>query len=170
MFLEQGAGAASSFDSALLVIALIVLGLAALAVELFVIPGFGLAGVAGILMLIGGAVASWMMFGPLFGGIVIVCTIVLTIVLGVAVFRSRAVRKRFVLDTQLKKGGGTASEDLTGLIGQTGVARSDLRPAGIAMVDDRRIDVVSEGGFVEKGTQLKVVAMDGPRVIVAKID
>ncbi len=85
MFLEQGARAASTFDSGLLVIALIVLGLAALAVELFVIPGFGLAGVAGILMLIGGVVSAWLMFGPLYGGITILVTLGLTVVLGVVV-------------------------------------------------------------------------------------
>ena len=166
-FLEQAAGSVPGLGSVGFVIMLIVIGLAALAVELFVIPGFGVAGIFGLLFLMGGSVAAWALFGPVWGGIVFAGVVITTILLTVFVFRSRAVRKRFVLDTQLEKGGGTASEDLTQLLGAIGEAKSDLRPAGIAMVDDIRVDVVSEGGFIQKGTKVKVMAVDGPRVIVA---
>ena len=55
-------------------------------------------------------------------------------------------------------------------IGKSGTTRSDLRPAGIAIIDNKRIDVVSEGGFIEKDCSIKVLAVDGPRVIVTKED
>jgi membrane-bound serine protease (ClpP class) len=45
-----------------------------------------------------------------------------------------------------------------------------LRPAGIAVIEDKRVDVVSEGGYIEKGTWVKVLAIDGPRIMVARID
>ena len=96
--------------------------------------------------------------------------LVATILLTTFVFRSKSVRRRFVLDTQLKKGGGTASEDLSRLVGRIGETRSDLRPAGIAVIDDMRVDVVSEGGFIDKGTPVRVVTVDGPRVIVTRTE
>jgi len=56
--------------------------------------------------------------------------------------------------------------DYTGAIGVTATA---LRPAGVAELDGRRVDVVSEGGFIEPGVQVRVIRVDGPAVVVAKI-
>jgi len=56
---------------------------------------------------------------------------------------------------------------LTKLVGRTGVAATVLRPAGIMEIDGERIDVVTEGEFVEPGTQLKVLYVQGSRVVVA---
>ncbi len=151
-----------------LMIALIVIGLAALALELFVIPGFGVAGIIGVVMLIGGAILAWSVYGAFYGGLFIAIVAILAVGLAFFILRSNIVKKRFVLDTRLKKGGGTASGDLSHLIGSKGETRTDLRPAGIAIIDNQRIDVVSEGGFIEKGIGIRVVAVDGPRVIVAR--
>jgi membrane-bound ClpP family serine protease len=153
-----------------LMIALIVIGLAALAIELFILPGFGVAGIIGLVLLLGGAVLAWMAYGAFYGGLFIAIIAILAIGLAFFVLRSNIVKKRFVLDTSLKRGGGTASGDLSSLIGSKGETRTDLRPAGIAIIDNQRIDVVSEGGFIEKETDIKVVAVDGPRVIVARIN
>jgi len=56
--------------------------------------------------------------------------------------------------------------DYTGAIGVTATA---LRPAGVAELDGRRVDVVSEGGFIEPGVRVRVIRVDGPAVVVAKI-
>ena len=168
MFLAEGASAGDGAFG--LVITLVVIGLAALAVELLVIPGFGVAGLLGVVFLAGAAVSAWVLFGALWGGLIVALSMVITIAFTIFIFKSRTVKKRLILSTALEKGGGTASGDLSGLIGAVGLAQSDLRPAGIAMVDNERIDVVSEGGFVEKGTEIKVVAVDGPRVIVARLN
>ncbi len=170
LFFEAGASAGVSTQSIGLVVVLLLAGLVFLGVELFILPGFGVAGIVGVLLIGGGSVAAWMLLGSTLGSIVIGATVVIGVVLSVVGFRSRAVRRRFVLETSLERGGGTASEDLSGLIGAFGETRSDLRPAGIALVDNRRVDVVSEGGFIEKGTQIKVTAVDGPRVVVARTD
>ncbi|MCP4674240.1 MAG: hypothetical protein GY854_01715 [Deltaproteobacteria bacterium] len=170
VFLEGSADSMLGMNPIALTVVLLVAGLAFLALELFILPGFGVAGIIGILFLVGGSVVSWLAFGSAWGSIVIGGTVVLSIVLTVVGFRSRALRKRLVLDASLKHGGGTASEDMTGLVGLAGEARSDLRPAGIATVDDRRLDVVSEGGFIKNGTRVKVVGVDGPRVVVAKAE
>ncbi|MBN1442314.1 MAG: hypothetical protein JXA90_06370, partial [Planctomycetes bacterium] len=55
-----------------------------------------------------------------------------------------------------------------GLVGQRGVAETVLRPAGSVLLDDGRvIDVVTEGGLIEKGTRIIVIGRSGPRTIVA---
>lgn len=167
-FLTQGAGALPGLETFGLVALMLVAGLVFLAVELFILPGFGIAGVAGLLLIIGGAATAWFLLGPMWGGLAALVTVVMAIALTVFGFRSKSLRRRLVLDTQLAKGGGTESQGLQNLIGVTGIAKSDLRPAGIALVNDRRLDVVSEGGFLEQGTQIKIVAVDGPRIVVAK--
>jgi membrane-bound serine protease (ClpP class) len=167
---EQTLLTASSGSSLGLVIILLVVGLVALGAELFILPGFGVAGIIGVLAMLGGAAAAWVQYGPFWGGITVVGTVVLTTIMTIVTLKSRAVRKRLVLDTQLERGGGTQSQDLGILVGKTGTAKTDLRPAGIAEVDGTRVDVVSQGRYIEKGSSIKVVEIDGPRVIVIQTD
>jgi len=169
VLLSQSAAAMPDLQTVFLVALLLFAGLLFLGVEIFVLPGFGIPGVIGLLLLAGGGAAAWMFLGSCWGSVAVVVTIGLAIALAVTGFRSKALSRRLVLDTQLKQGGGTESQDLKKLVGATGIATSDLRPAGIATVGDSRIDVVSEGGFLEQGTHIRVVAVDGPRVVVAKI-
>lgn len=56
------------------------------------------------------------------------------------------------------------------LVGKTGTAHSDLRPAGIAMIDGARIDVVSEAGFIPHGSAVKVIEVAGSRVVVRQVE
>ena len=55
------------------------------------------------------------------------------------------------------------------LIGREGTVLTELRPAGSALIDDAPVDVVSEGAYLEKGTAVKVIAVNGNRVVVRKI-
>jgi len=52
------------------------------------------------------------------------------------------------------------------LLGKNGIALTALRPAGTAVFDGKRTDVVTEGGFVEKGQPVTVVGIEGLRVVV----
>jgi membrane-bound serine protease (ClpP class) len=73
--------------------------------------------------------------------------------------------RRLVLATALL--GGGRSESIPSLpIGTLGTALTALRPAGIASFGGRRIDVVSEGDFIEAGEPLEIVRDEGTRVIV----
>jgi len=65
--------------------------------------------------------------------------------------------------------GGTVEEQFKNLVGKTGVAQSDLRPAGVALVEGRRVDVVAEGAMIDAGSRIKVVAVQGNRVVVRKV-
>jgi membrane-bound serine protease (ClpP class) len=63
---------------------------------------------------------------------------------------------------------GTAVDVGASLVGRSGVADTALRPTGKVLVDGRRLDVVSDGDFVEPGTSVTVVSVDGSRIIVQR--
>jgi membrane-bound serine protease (ClpP class) len=52
------------------------------------------------------------------------------------------------------------------LLGSTGVALTQLRPSGMASINGQRVDVVAETGLIERGTPIKVVQVEGVRVVV----
>ena len=59
-----------------------------------------------------------------------------------------------------------ANADRSDLRGHAGTAASYLRPAGIATIDGRRVDVLTEGEFIAAGTPIRVVRVEGARVFV----
>jgi membrane-bound serine protease (ClpP class) len=78
-----------------------------------------------------------------------------------------AVWRRLVLATEETKASGFAvSVGADPLLGKSGVALTDLRPGGIAMIGDRRMDVVTRGVFVDKGASILVAEVRGARVVV----
>jgi membrane-bound serine protease (ClpP class) len=72
-------------------------------------------------------------------------------------------------DKQSKNGGYNSVEEHYELEGQLGQAKTDLRPAGIAIIMERRYDVVSEGDFVKQGETVQVVGIRDGRIIVRKL-
>lgn len=154
---------------------LIGVDLALLALEVFVIPGFGVAGILGILAL--GAGLSSSLFGA-GASLREVGTAVVRVVISsaLAVTGSLLVLRflpalpggrRLVLGATLSERGPEALGRMS-LMGVTGVCITPLRPAGIATLNDRRVDVVSEGGFVESGERVVVVRDEGIRVVVRR--
>ncbi len=162
--------AAMSLGSIGLVVVLLLSGIVLLGIELFILPGFGVAGIMGLLAMGAGLVAAWFHFGAFWGSLAIAGTVAVSIVMLVVTFRSKVIRNRFVLDTHLRPGGGTESQDLSAMVGKTGMSHTDLRPAGIAEIEGERLDVVSDGGYIEKGIPIRVIEIEGPRVIVAPVD
>lgn len=65
--------------------------------------------------------------------------------------------------------GGTAEARLGPLVGKEGVAHSDLRPVGIVLVDGQRVDCVTEGALIDRGARVRVVAVQGNRVVVRRV-
>lgn len=154
-----------------LVIALAVAGLAGILWELHVVPGHGIPGILGVTLLL---VAVLFAFGlPFF--FVAIETIATAIVLTVICF-SVAVRalpqnawaNRLAL-ASVQGPDYVASGDYSDLRGQTGTAASFLRPAGIAAIDGRRVDVLTEGEFIAQGTPIRVVRVEGARIFVEAI-
>jgi membrane-bound serine protease (ClpP class) len=78
--------------------------------------------------------------------------------------------RRLVLETDMQAnlGYGSAPETDRRWLGRSGTAVSPLRPAGIAEIDGTRIDVVSDGEFIEAGTLIVVTRVDGNRIVVRR--
>lgn len=153
------------------VLVLAVIGILGILWELHVVPGHGLPGILGAICLL---VAILFAFGlPFF--FVAIETIATAIVLTVICFTLLARRmpeNAWAHRLALGAAQGpdyVASHDLTGLRGRTGTAASFLRPAGIASIDGRRIDVLTEGEFIPQGTPVRVVRVEGARVFVEAI-
>jgi membrane-bound serine protease (ClpP class) len=63
-----------------------------------------------------------------------------------------------------------STDQLKNLIGNTGIAYTPLRPAGIALIEDQKVDVMTEGGFIEKDHAIQVILVEGNRVVVKEIN
>ncbi len=149
---------------------ILIAGLALVIVEMFT-PGFGVPGIAGGLLLIVGIILTARNFIE-----ALVLFIVILVILGTALFivlRSAArgrLKKRLVLDlSQKNENGYVGTRDFKEYIGREGIALTVLRPAGAAEFDGVRIDVVSEGPFINPGTHVKVIKVEGPRVVVSPV-
>lgn len=147
-------------------VASLVIGLVLLALEVFV-PG-GILGVFGVMALMVAMGAGFFAFGPQNG----LLAALLVIVFGGVVF---AVWIRIFPRTPmgkaltLKKDGETFKSADTGpafSVGLEGLAHTHLRPSGIAVLAGQRLDVVAESGFINAGSPIKIVHIEGNRVVV----
>jgi membrane-bound serine protease (ClpP class) len=79
-------------------------------------------------------------------------------------------RSPLTLVSALSREDGVSSQepDMDGYIGLTGTALSDLRPSGVALLGDKRADVVTRGEYIEKGTPIVVEKVTGNQIIVKK--
>ena len=77
---------------------------------------------------------------------------------------------RLVLNDSIStKDGYVASESRVELVGKKLKAYTDLRPAGVAILGNEKLDVVTDGDFIEKGNEIKIVCVEGMRIVVKKI-
>ena len=163
-------------------IALFVVGVGLLVVELFVTPGFGLFGAAGIVAVLGallialvpnvgfqfpsdGAIAQ--------ASVTLAAAMTMLVLLAISLARVLPRSERFgrlVLQPNLDAAAGyTAADTDEALVGMRGTALTGLRPSGTADIASRRVDVVTEGGFVEAGAAVEVVYTRGARVVVREV-
>ncbi len=93
------------------------------------------------------------------------------ILVGIKAFHTLPWGKRFILEEKEtgEKGFTAQPEELEKLLNKEGVTLSYLRPSGIALIDGKRVDVVSEGVFIPKGRKIKVIQVDGNRAVVKEI-
>ena len=148
-------------------LALLVMGFALVLLEIFVIPGFNIFGVVGFLTAVAGVGYAYTHMGGLAAGVVAGLGLVGTAVLVRLMIRVRA------WDRLVHSGGMTREQGFDSvkpgrddLLGQTGQALPPLRPAGRVKFGDRVVDVVSEGGYIERGAAVQVLKVAGNRVVV----
>jgi len=153
-------------------------GIILLGVEAFIIPGFGLVGIGGIVLMIyamftmllpvtptptdingalwgltiailGGAIGLWMMIKSM--------------------LNSKAWQKISLKESETVASGYSGSLGLEEFVGKTGKALTTLRPSGAALIEGKRLDVVTLGDFIEKDTEITIISIDGNRIVVDKI-
>ncbi|MDX1546813.1 MAG: NfeD family protein [Rhodothermales bacterium] len=159
-----------------------VLGVALILVELFVLPGFGIAGIAGLVLVVGALLAS--LVGnvgfdfPAFPALTpalttLAVTLALLGLLAVSLGRYLPRSEQFnrlVLAPALSSAEGYTSADThTELLGMTGRTVTPLRPSGIVEIGGERVDVVTAGEFIDGGMPIEVVRVRGSRVEVRPV-
>ena len=148
-----------------LVITLLLAGAALLLAET-VLPGL-VAGILGVLCLIGGVTVGYQEFGAATGSWILLGTMVgllIGFVMWVKYFPGSRFGRLYASDGVV----GDIGTERPELVGQSGTAHTALRPAGVAMIAGQRVDVVTEGALIERGEAVQVVAVEGMRVVVRK--
>jgi membrane-bound serine protease (ClpP class) len=153
------------------------LGVIALAVEVLILPGFGVAGVVGLAAVGGAVVLAMMGAAPTTGDVVqalavLGATLLITGAVVFAWLRHLPNSGRFsglYLRDSMGQAEGYISAPRSELVGHDGVALTDLRPAGIAQIGPERLDVVTEGEYVRQGSAVRVIRSEGYRHVVAKV-
>ena len=146
-----------------LAITLLVVGLALLFFEIL-LPGLIL-GTCALLTLVASVFAAYTKteYGHLFLGVTVV-SLASAIIWFIKCFPSTKMGRQLASTSTV----GDLGIDFTDLINQTGMAYTDLRPSGKATIGDQRLNVVTEGSFIEKDNSVKVIAVEGNRVVVRK--
>jgi len=169
-------------------IALFVVGVLLLAAEVFVIPGFGVAGVLGALSVLVSLTMSLVdnatfKSQPMSFDIVSwpLTRVALTLFTSVVLFfwlatrfasRNKKSKKSIVLDTTMTSAEGytVLESKLADLIGQEGVVMNELKPAGKVMINDELYAAVSESEWVSRGDKVRVIKTDVNNIVVRKIN
>jgi membrane-bound serine protease (ClpP class) len=167
-------------------ILIFIIGLVLLAIEIFAIPGFGIAGISGIVLIIAGLVLSLVNnvnfdFEPVekggFGKALLTVTAGISLGFGLVLYLSsrigaKGLFRNIALNTNLenKKGYIGVSIENKALVGKTGIAHTDLRPSGKVTVEGTTYDAVSEDGFTPKNSTVKVTKFEMGQVYVSVIE
>ncbi|WP_241791129.1 NfeD family protein [Sphingobacterium rhinopitheci] len=165
-------------------IALFTIGVILIALEVFVIPGFGVAGILGIIFVICGLAFSMLsndfldfkisqpgllMNAFLIVGASMVLSVILMILFGRNIMKSRVFKMLVLKDEQLSATGYTSSTINPDMINKVGMSRTVLRPSGKIEIDGIWYDAVALDGFIEVGEQVYVEKHENYNLFVRKI-
>ena len=146
-----------------LIITLLILGAILLFLETL-LPGM-IAGLIGFICLMAAVILGYRDFGYQTGSLILAGVLV-GLLIGswcwLKFFPGSRVAKTFISQGSV----GELGVDKPELLNGTGVALTQLRPSGTASINGQRVDVVTEGGLIERGTAVKVVAVEGARIVV----
>lgn len=160
------------------VMLIFVLGLALIVVEVFVIPGFGFTGIIGLFLMLGSVFYTFFSETGDFSvalfwlSVSIILTSALAIVATIFLPKSSPFQ-RFALSTVMSADQGyhsAGTDDFQSFVGKTGVALTPLRPAGTARIENRRLDVVTVGNFIDENTPIKVLEVEGSKISVETLE
>ena len=152
------------------VLLLFIGGLALIGLEMFV-PG-GIVGTVGIITVVYAII--YVNKSTYYIAFILIVSLILAVILYYVnrnVFHKKLMfLDRLVLNDSIStEDGYVASESRVELVGKKLIAYTDLRPAGVAILDNEKLDVVTDGDFIEKGNKIEVIRVEGMRIVVKKI-
>ncbi|HET9570067.1 MAG TPA: NfeD family protein [Bacteroidales bacterium] len=163
-----------------------VIGFILLFIEVFVIPGFGIAGIAGILAMLFGLTAalidnatfefSFAGFNSVAGPLLLVSLSITTAVLLSLWITSKIGSKNSLLQRvaltsvqNVSDGFVGIPEEITVMVGKIGIADTMLRPSGKVRIEEKMYDAMSEFGYIEKGESVQVTRSESGQIYVEKV-
>lgn len=152
------------------IIICVLAGVILLIVEAFM-PGFGVPGISGIILLLAGVAMTWYEYGAMVG---LGTTVAVLALVGVAISVSlksassgRLSKSDLILnDTETPP---SENADMQLLVGKEGVVKNTLRPVGTAEFDCGKLHVTSDGEYVSEGKKVRIVRVEGTQIFVNKI-
>ena len=178
----------SRFSGEMFVLALLlfVLGLVLVGLEIFVLPGFGVCGISGILFMLAGLglvtlervpqnTSEWVGFGVRISTYLFAMMGAMVMAFLIAKFLPQVPYANRMMLTPPSDQPHGAESQLPGasaaaeLMGAIGTSTTPLRPAGVVRFGEQFVDVVSDGGFVPSGTRVQVIAVEGTRIVVKEV-
>lgn len=152
----------------LIIVSLIIFGFILILLEVFALPGI-IVGIIGVLSILIGIIYSFAVLDSNTAGLILFGTILFAALFTLLIFKS-GVWRRFVLSSQQKREEGfTSAVTNESLVGQIGVALTNLRPSGSAMINDKKYDVLAEAEFLQKGDRIVVASVAGIKITVKKL-
>ena len=152
------------------IIICVLAGVILLIVEAFM-PGFGVPGISGIILLLAGVAMTWYEYGAMVG---LGTTVAVLALVGVAIsvsLKSASSGRLSKSDLILNETETPPSEnaDMQLLVGKEGVVKNTLRPVGTAEFDCGKLHVTSDGEYVSEGQKVRIVRVEGTQIFVNKI-
>ena len=146
-----------------IIISLIIIGLVLMFAEMMIIPGFGVAGILGILSMGGSSYYAFHLYGPKGGFIVLGVNVVLVIVLLIWSLRAKT-WKKMALETNITSKVNLPEVDVK--IGDKGVAATRLAPMGKVRFDNHSLEVSAIEGMIAVGPAVEVAMIEDNKIYV----
>lgn len=178
----------SRFSGEMFVLALLlfILGIVLLGIEIFVLPGFGICGISGIVFMLAGLglvtfdkvpenASDWVNFGVRISTYLLALMGAMVLAFLIARFLPQVPYANRMLLAPPTEQADAAEPLLPGaseaaeLLGAIGTTTTPLRPAGVVRFGDKFVDVVSDGSFIPAGSRVQVFAVEGTRIVVKEV-
>jgi membrane-bound serine protease (ClpP class) len=152
------------------ILTFLVLGFILLLIELFT-PTFGVVGLSGIILIITGCYLAVTLHSVI-AGITLSLSSLIIIIASIKLFPKTRIAKSMRLSLSQDKASGynSADDSLKYFMGKEGVAVTILRPSGTAIIDGKKVDVITEGIFMPEGSKVRVMLVEGSRVVVKSVE
>lgn len=151
---------------------LFIVGLILIIAEIFV-PGFGILGISGIASVALGVVLSApdIIQGLTTLVVAVIASIIIIPILFIFISKKTNLLKRVILsESETVEEGYVNAPKNDDLLGKTGKAVTTLRPTGTVLIDGKRVDVVTDGEYLPNDTEVKVIKVEGARIVVEKVE